>query len=366
MAAHAHRAVDELRRIFTTYATDVMGFAPFSGPVENVPLVDLEGARRAWISEGSFADGELAVQLIARRKRRVEEFEAEAYERRVRIRREIENQNPGEREYFVDRKVEEATAGDTAYDVLGPSKIDTAFKGAFSESRTSCVRSVALRRAMALGFDPRTGEPAELDPRKPDDDDDDDAAAANVERVMDLHFGSNASDWSFDKDPRDGEKWIGRVFAHCGPSKAGSPDIRVNTATPADDGETELLKFYAPKQRAWRMTLLRATGSHMPHVDAETAYVEFRRIWRACHPPKDGFLMNPPDDYCAERGGDVFDEILADRRTRIGSFAVEFLWSAVRALPGAHDHASDIDGDDDAAETKLWNMWRKISKQGCA
>ena len=100
-AHYLQRANEELRRIFTTYATDVMGFAPFSGPIENVPLVDLEGARRAWISEGSFADGELAVQLIARRKRRVEEFEAEAYERRVRIRREIENQNPGEREYFI-------------------------------------------------------------------------------------------------------------------------------------------------------------------------------------------------------------------------------------------------------------------------
>ena len=189
-------------------------------------------------------------------------------------------------------------------------------------SREEVAASRLIRRAVACGFDPRLGTPVYLNPNPPVD-----AFAPRIERTMDALFGKARFDWN-DPAVSPHDKFMAKVFAHCGFSTRDGDLAPANKPVAETSEESEKLSGFQGGERRWRLTLLRMTGSVGSAENGCAAYHVFRDLWRSCHSAE---FPNPAPDLCAELGGSAFEEFLALKRAHIGSLEVDTLKAAAFA-----------------------------------
>ena len=286
-------AKEELTRIRDVYAPGVLGFDPLEGS-PFATYLDVEGVRCIWTSWA-----------------------------------------------FGDRGFAREVSEDERAIVFTPCVAT-----GHGASRVRATKIMALRRAVAVGYDPRFGAPAYLCPSraKPDD------GSANLSRFAAALFGKGAMHAPSDGATTSLPKLMDHVFAHC-----DAPSTSPPVMTAEEDAQ---LRLYDPIERVWRLALLRATGSVSPSASSHAAYHEFRRLWAACHSDE----RSLPRELRAEFGGPACDVLLVERRASTGSLALEFLHAPLQDLDGYDACAARLASV--ANEHALWDVWHRSKEAG--
>lgn len=303
----------EVRRVAQLYLPK-MGFG--SAAATYTELVDLEAARIVHVRL-AFGTRGFALKVKDAHDELVKQHARECRTKREQLLEMFRADRATKSGPAFDREFAEFEAANAYPRAPEPCAVELAFgswDSSFPETRDQLLVGAATRRAVACGFDPKTCAPSYLNPRA--------ATPLKVrerfKRNVEVAFGEHAFDWSTAlSQPLDAFKRT--MFAHC--LEGGSE------GDPEQPWEALALCAYSGMERKWRLALLRSTGGVGSLTDPEAAYHYFREVWRFYWGREDGD-SKLARELKAECGGQAFSEMLAWRREKSGSLALEFLRAA--------------------------------------